>query len=146
MPSGTPDERKRLQQVCVIPFRQQTGSGVALEFCLITSLQKKRWIFPKGIIDPGETLAETAHKEIWEEAGLRGELIAPALGCFVDQKWGCELDVEVMLLHVTQSADDWPERSQRPSLLTTAEQALAQLHRDELKELLRQACRRLQRA
>ena len=50
------------------------------EFCLITSLRKGRWGFPKGITDPGETHVETALKEADEEAGLRGRIVGDSLG------------------------------------------------------------------
>jgi len=56
--------RRRIAQACVIPFRRD---GDEIVFCLITSLKKKRWIFPKGIIDPGETPEETALKEALEK-------------------------------------------------------------------------------
>lgn len=29
------------------------------------------WLLPKGHVDPGETLEETAVREVWEETGLR---------------------------------------------------------------------------
>ena len=51
-----------------------------LEFCLITSTGKRRWSFPKGVIDPGETPPRTALKEAAEEAGLRGEICGKAAG------------------------------------------------------------------
>jgi 8-oxo-dGTP pyrophosphatase MutT (NUDIX family) len=33
------------------------------------------WALPKGNIDPGETPAETAVREVWEETGVRGSLV-----------------------------------------------------------------------
>jgi 8-oxo-dGTP pyrophosphatase MutT (NUDIX family) len=35
-----------------------------------------RWQLPKGIVDPGETPAETAVREVREEAGVETELVA----------------------------------------------------------------------
>ena len=35
--------------------------------CLITSSNGKRWVIPKGLIDPGHTAGETALQEAWEE-------------------------------------------------------------------------------
>ncbi|MGH2934826.1 MAG: NUDIX hydrolase [Gaiellaceae bacterium] len=32
------------------------------------------WVLPKGNIDPGETPAETAVREVWEETGVHGRL------------------------------------------------------------------------
>ena len=36
--------------------------------------QRDVWALPKGLIDPGETGAETAVREVAEETGLRGRL------------------------------------------------------------------------
>ena len=33
------------------------------------------WVLPKGNIDPGETPAETAVREVWEETGVDGRLV-----------------------------------------------------------------------
>jgi 8-oxo-dGTP pyrophosphatase MutT (NUDIX family) len=35
------------------------------------------WSWPKGKVDPGETLTETALREVEEETGIKGELGAP---------------------------------------------------------------------
>ena len=33
------------------------------------------WSLPKGKLDPGETFEEAALREVWEETGLRAELV-----------------------------------------------------------------------
>src|SRR3954469_2381984 len=33
------------------------------------------WALPKGNIDPGESPAETAIREVWEETGVHGKLV-----------------------------------------------------------------------
>lgn len=110
MAGGSDPRTPIIQQACVIPFRLQQES---LKFCLITSLKRKKWIFPKGVVEPGETLLEAGLKEAWEEAGLRGRIIGDPLGSYFDQKWGSRLEVTVMLMSVTSSADDWPEVLER---------------------------------
>lgn len=44
------------------------------------------WALPGGITDPGETLARTAQRELWEEAGLAGRVVA-LLGVFDSRLW-----------------------------------------------------------
>lgn len=99
-----------LAQASAIPFRWRNGE---LEFCLITSIRARRWGFPKGIIDPGETAVEAALKEAWEEAGLRGEIVSEPLGVYRYEKWGTDLEVAVYLMRVESADDDWLEAGQR---------------------------------
>jgi len=35
------------------------------------------WAFPGGVVDLGETLAEAAEREIWEECGIRVRVLRP---------------------------------------------------------------------
>jgi 8-oxo-dGTP pyrophosphatase MutT (NUDIX family) len=44
------------------------------------------WALPGGITDPGETLAGTARRELWEEAGLVGP-VTRLLGVFDSRLW-----------------------------------------------------------
>lgn len=44
------------------------------------------WALPGGITDPGETLAESAQRELWEEAGIRATAVR-LLGLFDSRLW-----------------------------------------------------------
>ena len=68
-------------QACAIPFRRNGGQ---YEFCLITSLRKGRWGFPKGIIDKGETHIEAA-TGIQEARELQCLTLRPALMKAINQ-------------------------------------------------------------
>lgn len=125
---------KKLDQVCVIPFR---WTGADWEFCLITSIQKKRWIFPKGIVDPGETPNECGLKEAWEEAGLEGEIVGTKVGSYMDEKWGCQLNVRVLLMEVTDEAHRWPEDGDREKRWLSLKQACQTVHKRALRKLLK---------
>lgn len=37
--------------------------------------QNKHWSFPKGLIDPGQTSQQAALREVWEEGGVKAEII-----------------------------------------------------------------------
>jgi 8-oxo-dGTP pyrophosphatase MutT (NUDIX family) len=48
--------------------------------CYLVITAKKNpnhWVLPKGHIDPGETLAEAALREVQEETGVRARIIKP---------------------------------------------------------------------
>jgi bis(5'-nucleosidyl)-tetraphosphatase len=52
----------------------QTGSQ--REYLLLCHRNGNHWGFPKGHVEAGETEAETALREIYEEVGLRVELLS----------------------------------------------------------------------
>lgn len=129
-----------IAQACAVPYRTQAG---ALEFCLITSLSKGRWGFPKGTIDPGETYRETALKEAYEEAGLRGEIVDEPLGRYDYAKWGASLQVTVVLMRVAEVHDQWLEAGMRQRAWCTADEAQQRLANADQRRLLEAAMQRL---
>ena len=131
---------ERIDQVSAIPYRWRDGQ---LEFCLITSLRKRRWGFPKGIIDPGETLIETALKEAHEEAGLSGRIVGVPLGQYKYHKWGTDLRVAVVLMEVDRCDDAWEEDAVRDRRWAPPDDAWQLLAKSNLKEFLETAIRHL---
>jgi phosphohistidine phosphatase len=121
-----------LPQASAIPYRFLPGS---VEYLLITS-QRGNWIFPKGIIDPGETPTQTALKEALEEAGLLGRIEGPALGRYSYQKWGARLTVEVFLLQVEKEEADWLESGARERAWFSFEEARQALKKKKLIRML----------
>jgi len=66
---------------------RRNGSRGALRVAVVHRPGYDDWSFPKGKVDRGETLEETALREVEEETGLRCKLVAP-LGCtaYADHK------------------------------------------------------------
>src|SRR5689334_10978246 len=95
-----------IRQAAALPLRQG-------RICLITSRNGKRWVIPKGWIEPGQTAGETALQEAWEEAGLVGSLEREPIGSYLYEKEGRTHHVIVFVMQVTSVAQDWPERSFR---------------------------------
>lgn len=126
-------------QACVIPFRRV---GEDISFCLITSFDKRRWIFPKGFVDGDESLEQTGLKEAFEEAGLHGRVVGQPLGQYVYSKWGIVLDVTVLLMEVERADGTWLE-GHRLRRWATGKEALTLLGKPELREMLRRGIRRL---
>lgn len=52
-------------------------SGEQTEVCLIATRGYEAWQLPKGLIEPGEPTEDAALREVAEETGLRGEILAP---------------------------------------------------------------------
>jgi 8-oxo-dGTP pyrophosphatase MutT (NUDIX family) len=84
-----------------------------MEIVLVEARSRKRWVIPKGLIEPGLEAGESAAKEAYEEAGVRGELSQAPVGAYSYRKWGVQLDVDVYLLRVTAVLDVWPEDRRR---------------------------------
>lgn len=63
--------------------RQRSAGGVVVrdgEILLIATAGGKRWQLPKGRIEAGETREETAIREVREETGVLGVVVAPLPG------------------------------------------------------------------
>lgn len=121
------------QQSGVIPYRQ-TDHG--LEVLLITSRKRKRWIIPKGVIEPELTAAASAVAEAWEEAGIRGWLHPVPVGRYRYRKWHGVCEVEVYLMSVEQLCDTWPEVSLRRRQWFPYRQAASKLAEPALGRLV----------
>jgi diadenosine hexaphosphate hydrolase (ATP-forming) len=54
------------------------GQGAAAEVLLVSAKKDpSQWIFPKGHVEPGESAAEAALRELREEGGVDGRIIKP---------------------------------------------------------------------
>ena len=127
-------ERRVVQQAGVIPFRRWEDE---IEYCLITASTGRRWGFPKGVIDPGETYLETALKEADEEAGLHGRIIGDPIGEYQYEKWKSPLNVIVVIMEVTHSGETWDEAAIRDRRWVSYEEALELLAQPEQTRLLK---------
>ncbi len=121
-----------IRQAAAIPVRDGA-------VCLVTSSNGKRWVIPKGIIDPGHTAGECALMESWEEAGLVGVLEREPVGSYVYEKWGGTCHVTVFVMQVTEAAEEWPERGQRQRRWVGFAEALDWIDDRGLREVVRAA-------
>jgi len=118
-----------------------TQSGVIAihngRLCMVTSRSGRRWVFPKGQIEPGHSPGESALLEAWEEAGLVGTLDPEPVGSYVYEKMGFTLHVLLFLMRVSEVANDWPEMEFRERKWVTLHDAMERVDEPSLRELLR---------
>jgi 8-oxo-dGTP pyrophosphatase MutT (NUDIX family) len=119
-----------VRQAAAIPVQDD-------RICLVTSSSGRRWVVPKGQIDPGHTSGEAALVEAWEEAGLVGALDPEPLGTYVYEKFGRDHHVLVFKMTVTDVCEDWPERNLRTRTWVSVEEALNLIEEPGLRNLLR---------
>ena len=127
------------EQVGALAYRTDVGGRA--EVLLITSLDTRRWVVPKGNLMRGLARHEAAAEEAWEEAGLRGVICPTPLGAYSylkRRRLRPARDVTVTLypLLVTEQAADWPERHQRVTQWFNLDQAAAAVAEPELKNLI----------
>ncbi len=109
-----------IRQAGAIPIRDG-------KVCVVSSRSGKRWVVPKGCLEPGKTAGEIALLEAWEEAGLVGVLLPEPVGSYLYEKGGLTCHVTVFLMRVTDAAPDWPERQWRQRRWLSFIQAQAQI-------------------
>ncbi|MFE1746379.1 NUDIX hydrolase [Coleofasciculus sp. H7-2] len=117
----------------IIPYRIKDGK---IEVLLITSSTGKRWVIPKGMIEPFMTPQASAAKEAWEEAGIVGQVLPTSVGTYEYQKWGGTCRVEVFLMQVETVLEVWPEASVRKRQWVSVKQAVKRIEEAELKRIL----------
>ena len=117
-------------QSSVIPYRVQDAD---VEILVILSSQKKHFVVPKGIKDPGLSPQNSAAKEAWEEAGVKGRVMDPAIGSYRYEKWGAVCTVDVYAMEVTDVVreHEWLE-SHRGREWVSPEEAAKRLKQKEL--------------
>ena len=121
-----------IPQAAAIPVQGQ-------QVCLVTSSTGRRWVIPKGLVDPGDTPEECALKEAWEEAGLIGVLDPEPVGRYVYSKWGQAFEVTVFRMRVSEVHEEWPEHGVRRRIWVSFGDAAARVADSGLKKVLRAA-------
>lgn len=82
------------------------------------------WIFPKGHIEPGESGAEASKRELWEEAGIEGDVLS-SIGFSVISSGTTRLLVEYFLLAYVSDKGSTDGRHRRWFGIDDAEDTLS---------------------
>jgi 8-oxo-dGTP pyrophosphatase MutT (NUDIX family) len=128
-----------LKQVAAIPYVDTADGRLVL---MITTRGFGRWSIPKGWPKPGLADHETAAREAFEEAGIKGDVGAEPIGAFHYTKrlhllsWA-RCSVDVYPLHARCQHLSWPEQQSRRTLWVAPEKAASMVRTPQLAEVLR---------
>ncbi|ETX15078.1 NUDIX hydrolase [Roseivivax halodurans JCM 10272] len=126
-------------QVAALCFRRVGGR---LEILLVTSLETRRWILPKGWPKTGFDAGGVALEEAWEEAGVKPRGGKPRrIGRYRYDKrlrGGIPVptDVDVYAIDTEKLYDDYPEMGRRQRRWVTPQEASAAVDEPGLKTLI----------
>jgi ADP-ribose pyrophosphatase len=104
----------------VVPLTEASGSLVIIEQFRIP-FAADIYEFPAGLIDPGETPAQTAERELREETGYEGEVLEVGPGVCTTAGLSTEI-VHMVYMRVGErpAVEPRPEGSERIRVITLA--------------------------
>lgn len=124
-------------QSAALPYR--TGRRGA-EVLLVTSKASRRWVAPKGGVEPGLTPQASAAKEAFEEGGVEGDIAASCIGVYGYRKslaaGGTYCRVRVFPMRVRAEHADWPERGERERRWMSLREAASRVREPGLRRIL----------
>jgi 8-oxo-dGTP pyrophosphatase MutT (NUDIX family) len=129
----TNDQRPTTNQSGAIAVRRAVDGP---EVLLVRGSRPPRpWVFPKGHVESGETLEETAERELREEAGIRGALI----GRVGDLEFLLENQRYHVVYYLFEPVVTNIPHEPRAQQWVTERDALNHLNSDDLRRLVGQA-------
>jgi phosphohistidine phosphatase len=125
----------KIAQASALPFRIYKNK---LQVLIITSRNGKKWIIPKGIIEPGDSDRYTALKETREEAGVNGKVLKKVIGSYSYEKWDSICEVTIYPLKVTEVYEQWDESHFRKRKWVNARRAVKKVEPKVLANLIKE--------
>jgi len=135
----SPKKSAKPRQYAAIPIRlDRKGRAKVL---LLTSRGTRRWVIPKGWAIRKLSPAETAAREAYEEAGIKGRMLHRApIGRYRYRKGDKaklgRITVQVYLMWVKRQLSEWPEQSERKLRWVKPGRAASMVAEPELALLL----------
>jgi len=124
----------------VVPYLIKGGDVKVL---IITSRSGKKWILPKGVVEPYMTPAESAGQEAYEEAGVFGEVDDVPLGSYQVEKWGGVCTVTLYPMKVTKIYENWTEDNIRKRKWVNIGKAVKKIKPQAAADLVRELMKKL---
>src|SRR5271165_6032502 len=131
-------------QYGALPYR--VSNGARAEFMLVTSRETRRWIIPKGWPKKGKSPRQSAAREAFEEAGVRGAVGRHPVGSFTYAKrlkngGVVQCEVRVFPLEVRHQNKEWPEKQERRVKWLSAAKAAERVKQPRLSRIIRRLAR-----
>ena len=132
------DPRTQFAALC---YRR--GKGGKVKVLLVTGRRTGRWKLPKGWPTVGLTPGQTAKKEAFEEAGVRGTHHEQCVGHYVyvkslNGKTTLPCIVAVFPVKVSRQTKKFPESGERKFAWLTPNKAARKVEEPSLKSVLKQ--------
>lgn len=118
--------------------RQAGGIVVRGDEVVLRRTPRGEYLFPKGHLEPGESLEETARREVAEELGLEAEVVARA-GEVSFSYQGEDYLVTYFLMRATRDLPDWPRHVASDAKLVSRDAVPALLSFENYRQLWRRA-------
>jgi 8-oxo-dGTP pyrophosphatase MutT (NUDIX family) len=112
-----------------LPFRRNSHGNI--EFLLITSSRRRRWIIPKGKVARESAPNLSAAREAFEEAGVIGIIGAEPI---IRRGRPCAIATYPLL--VAQQLEVWPEMQRRERRWVSLTEAVELLADDTIRDLI----------
>ena len=132
-------KQRKPRQVAALVSRIEADRQVRI--LLLTSLDTKRTIIPKGWPMKGLKDRDAAAREAFEEAGIVGKIGSKAIGRFHYWKrrktYFSYVRVDVYALKAQEFLDDYPEKGQRQLAWFSPEEAAMLIDEPQLATLVR---------
>ncbi|MEN3975522.1 DUF47 family protein [Emcibacter sp. SYSU 3D8] len=132
-----------IKQIAALPYRATSDAlDAPVSILLVTSIETKRWVLPKGNLVKGLSAHASAAHEAEEEAGILGAACPTSIGAYRYRKKrnnGASLmvDVDVFPIAVTDELDEWKEQDRRERRWFTLVDAAEAVDEPELKDIIR---------
>jgi ADP-ribose pyrophosphatase YjhB (NUDIX family) len=111
-------------------------AGAQIQYLLVRPKRAlAEWVLPKGHIEPGEASEDAARREVLEETGVKGRLIAP-LGIVQFETRGKAVRVQYFLMEFISRGGAMEERETH---WATYDNALVLLTHEQNRDILRLA-------
>jgi len=132
-----------IQQIAALPYRATSDAlDASVSVLLVTSMETKRWVLPKGNLVKGLSAHASAAVEAEEEGGVRGAACPTPIGSYRYRKKranGASLmvNVEVFPVAVIDELGEWKERHQRERRWFSLVEAANAVDEPDLKDIIR---------